>query len=105
MRLWNRTREQMGSEAREIFAKEPARDPAMNLCLRAWSDLVTCRAVGFGDGRIPWTACDRWCERHRFDEESSDVLWAVIQRMDIEDLERRAFEARTDRPAAPSPRR
>lgn len=107
MRLWNRTREQMGPEAREIFARQPPQDEAMGVCLSAWDDLSTCRPVGMAEGRIPWTACDRWCERHGLDDAAARLLWAVIKRCDIEELERRAFEARSgaDRPAAPTGRR
>lgn len=94
MRLWNRTREQMGPEAREIFAKEPQRDAAMNVALKAFGDLVTTRQSGLSEGRIPWDKCDRWCERHGFDDDTAEVMWTVIQRLDIEDLERRAFEAK-----------
>lgn len=95
MRLWNRTREQMGPEAREIFAKEPPLDEAARLVLNVWGDLVTTRPPGFGvEGRIPWTACRDWGIEHDLDAEERRLIWTVIQRLDIEDLERRAFEAK-----------
>lgn len=106
MRLWNRTIEQMGGEARAILDAQPPHDDAMGVVFNAWNDLSTCRPVGFGgEGRIPWTACDRWCERHDMDDDAARILWTVIARLDIEEMERRAFEARADRPAAPPPRR
>lgn len=106
MRLWNRTIEQMGPEAREILANQPPRDEAMDVALNAWNDLVTCRPPGFGgEGRIPWDKAKDWGIEHELDVDARRVLWIVIQRLDIEDLERRAFEAKADRPAAPSTRR
>lgn len=104
MRLWNRTREQMGPEAREIFAQEPEQDDAMGVVLNAWDDLSTCRPVGMIEGRIPWLACDRWSERHGLDNDAARILWIVIKRLDVEELERRAFEA-SSRPAPPPQRR
>lgn len=104
MRLWNRTIEQMGPEAREILSRRPPQDAAITLVLNAFADLSTCRPLGMMEGRIPWTACDRWCERHGLDDDAMRVLWSVIQRIDIEEMERRAFEARS-RPAADAARR
>lgn len=99
MRLWNRTIEQMGGEAREILDRQPPQDDAMGVVLNALDDLETCRPEGMAEGRIPWTACDRWCERHDMDSDTSRILWTVIKRLDIEELDRRAFER--SRPAAP----
>lgn len=95
MRLWKRTIEQMGPEARAVLSQQPQRDEAINFVLSAWSDLDTCRPIGFGgEGRIGWDKCDRWCERKGLDADAADVLWRVIQRLDIEEMERRAFEAK-----------
>lgn len=95
MRLWKRTIDQMGPEAREIFAREPEQDDAMRVVLMAWGDLDTCRPLGFsGEGWIGWDKCDRWCERKGLDADAADVLWRVIHRVDIEEMERRAFEAK-----------
>lgn len=104
MRLWNRTREQMGPEAREIFARQPEQDDAMGVCLNAWETLQTCRPGGMVEGWIPWDKCDLWCQRHGLDDDAARILWAVIHRCDIAELEHRAFEARS-RPALPPQRR
>jgi len=105
MRLWNRTREQMGPEARAIFARQPEQDEAMGVVLMAWGDLSTCRPVGMVEGRIPWDKAKDWGIENGLDVDERRLLWRVIQRLDIEEMDRRAFEARTDRPAQPSPRR
>lgn len=95
MRLWNRTREQMSGEAREVLDRQPEHDEAMGVVFNAWNDLSTCRPVGMAEGRIPWTACDRWCERHGMDDDAAQLLWTVIAKLDVEEMERRAFEARS----------
>lgn len=91
MRLWNRTIEQMGGEAREVLSRQPERDEAMVIVLDAWADLSTCRQMGMGEGRIPWDKAKEWAEDRGLSVEARRVLWAVIQRIDIEELERRAF--------------
>lgn len=105
MRLWNRTREQMGPEAREILAQEPEQDDAMGVVLNAWDDMSTCRPVGMSEGRIPWDKVRLWGKDHGLDRDARRILWSVIKRIDIEELERRAFEAKANRPAQPPPRR
>lgn len=97
MRLWRRTRDQMPAEARAVLREEPPQDNAMGIVLNAWEDLLTCRTGGFGDGRIPWTAAMAWCDRHELDADAARVLWQVIKRLDIADLERRSMAA--NRPA------
>ena len=107
MRLWNRTREQMGSEAREVLSREPPQDDAMGVCLNAWDDLSTCRPVGMVEGRIGWDKARDWCRDRGMDHSATRILWTVIKRCDVEELERRAFEARsgTNRPANSPTRR
>lgn len=107
MRLWNRTIDQMGPEAREVLSMQPPQDDAMGVCLIAWGDLSTERPVGMVEGRIPWSACDRWAVRHGMDDDSARILWTVIKRLDIEEMDRRASAARgpADRPDARPPRR
>ncbi len=108
MRLWKRTREQMGDEAREIFAREPPQDDAMGIVLNAWDDLQTERPIGMGEGRIPRSACRDWCKEHGLGDAEARVLWTVIKQTDVEELERRAHEAKSQapiRPAEPTGRR
>lgn len=94
MRLWSRTIEQMGAEAREIFARQPEQDDAMGIVLNAWEDLQTERPLGFGEGRIPRSKCRDWCKEQGIDTREANVIWQVIARLDIEEMERRAFEGK-----------
>lgn len=104
MRLWNRTIEQMGGEAREILDRQPPQDDAMGVVLNAWEDLSTCRPVGMTEGRIPWDKAKDWGIENGLDADERRLLWIVIRRLDVEEMDRRAHEARS-RPAAPPPRR
>jgi hypothetical protein len=106
MRLWNRTIEQMGPEGREVLSRRPPQDEAMGVVLSAWEDLSTCRPVGMTEGWIPWDKAKDWGIENGLDVEERRLLWAVIHRLDVEEMDRRAFERRTpDRPAALAPRR
>jgi hypothetical protein len=89
MRLWDRTIEQMGPEAREILAAEPPQDGAMAVVLTAWDDVMRMRPMGFDVGLVPTDKMMWWCDRQGMDEESADLLWAVIKRLDRDDRERR----------------
>ena len=97
MRLWNRTREEMGDEARAVLDAEPEQDDAMGLVLLAWDDLLTCRPLGMDLGPVPWSAAMDWCDRHGLDAQGARVVWSVIRRIDLADRERRT------RPAPGSP--
>jgi hypothetical protein len=59
--------------------------------------------MGMVEGRIPWDVADRWSQRHGLDDDAARILWTVIKRLDVIELERRAFEA--NRPTPPQPRR
>ncbi|WP_422395632.1 phage tail assembly chaperone [Roseomonas mucosa] len=37
-------------------------------------------------GRIPWSAVDRWCRRHRYPRSQQDFLHRMIRAMDLEFL-------------------
>jgi hypothetical protein len=45
----------------------------------AFVTLNTCRSSGMDAGQIPWTAADRYAERHDID---LSLLWAVIHKTD-----------------------
>ncbi len=93
MRLWDRTRDQMGPEAREILEAEPPQDNAMGIVLEAWGDLMTCRPIGMDVGPVPWDKAMDWCDRHGLDRHASRIVWTVIQRIDRDDRERRSRPA------------
>ena len=84
----------IGDEA-EALASEPEQDSAMGLCLHAWRDLSTERAIGPGGvGPIPESKCREWARWHGLDRESAFVLWAVICRLDRDRAEREHSRAR-----------
>ena len=73
---------------------EPERDAAIGMCIHAWSDLGTCRAIGMALGPIPWTAIVAWCEFHELDREASVTLVQVIRQLDHERAEAEAARQR-----------
>lgn len=64
------------------------------LCLRAWGELGTCRAIGMDLGPIPITAIWQWCAVEGLDREAAAVVRDVIRHADAEFLARRASARR-----------
>ena len=48
----------------------------------AFTELSTCRSQGFGTGPIPWTAIDRYGDRHGFTGEGFDYLVCMVRALD-----------------------
>lgn len=103
MRLWGRTRDQMQGDAREVLLAEPPQTEAMGVVLNAWEDLSTERPLGPTDEQIPWSKVMRWCDRHGLDAREARIVWHVIRRQDIEELERRSWEAKQQAASRPAP--
>jgi hypothetical protein len=81
---------------RELLAEEPGLTPAAALCIEAWSMLDSCRPIGFSAaGKIPLTAILTWAEHTGLTPENTDVVIAVITKLDNERMDRIATEART----------
>lgn len=70
-----------------MLGREPGVDEAMRMCLEAWAHLSTCRSFGMGAGPIPFTAVLAWAKWKRLDRELTELLVAVIQRLDRDFLE------------------
>ncbi len=89
MRLWGRTIDEMGDEAKEILRAQPPQDNAMGVVLTAWDDLFRMRPMGMDVGLVPTDKAMCWCDRNGLDEEAADILWTVIKRLDRDDHEKR----------------
>lgn len=76
------------------MAKEPELDLGTQILCRAYSELSTCRSVGFSMGPIPWTAMLAWAEHHNLEREVTDHLINVLRVVDAETLRRAAARAR-----------
>jgi hypothetical protein len=83
----------------ETVAAEPPQDEAMGLCLHAWRDLSTERAIGMGAGPIPESKCREWCGYHGLTRESTAVMWAVICRLERDRFERENSKRRLEQGA------
>lgn len=58
-------------------------------------DLTSCRSVGFGEGPIPWTAIQRYCEVNGFEGELREDVFYHVQHLDAEYLKWRSKEQGT----------
>lgn len=65
----------------------PELRPGLELYLRAYYELDSCRAIGMGEGPIPWTALDQWAGRLGLDEEERGDLFYLVRRLDNAYLE------------------
>lgn len=85
----------MTPEQAEILAERPEHEEAVELAVIAWKQLETCRSIGLVAGLIPWTAMDRWCERHDLDDSSALVLIDALCYADALDFKERTKKAPT----------
>lgn len=53
-------------------------------------DLTSCRAIGMGEGPIPWLAVRQYAVDAELEEESREDLFYFIGKMDTAYLEHRA---------------
>lgn len=82
----------------ELHVDEPERDQAIDLCIRAWRELDTCRAIGMAVGPIPVTSIYTWCEfhSHEVDRDAAMMITHVILQLDSERSEREARKRALD---------
>lgn len=81
---------------RKALEAQPELDDAASLCVRAWGDLGTCRALGMTSGPIPWTAILAWADFHGLDHDATMLLSSVIRRLDLEHFEREESRRRQE---------
>jgi hypothetical protein len=74
----------------------PVLAPGLGLYLRAFYDLDSCRPIGMGEGPIPWSAIEQWCQALDLDEEESDDVHTLVRRLDNAYLRHR--EAKRPKP-------
>ena len=53
-------------------------------------DLTSCRAHGYGEGPIPWTAVGQWCDEHRITGDQREDVRYHVSKLDTVYLEHRA---------------
>lgn len=66
----------------------------MAICLRAWSELNTCRSLGMSVGPIPVTAVFAWCSVEGLDREATKIMREVIGIADRQFMEKQASARR-----------
>lgn len=60
--------------------------PGLQFYYSAFWTLSSCRPVGMGEGRIPWSSVNAYSLRYRLDDVELDHLWVLITQMDGEYL-------------------
>lgn len=95
----------MEAQIAAIKAQEPECDFAASMCLRAWSDLSTCRQIGMALGPIPITAIYEWADRKGFDDEAREIMTHVIRQLDVDRAEAEAAKADLEKARGPGGRR
>lgn len=68
----------------------PELEPGLELYLRAFYELDSCRSVGMGEGPIPWTAMEQWATSLGMDEEEREDVHYLVRRLDNAFLEHQA---------------
>jgi hypothetical protein len=64
-------------------------DGAVEMAMRAWGDLCTCRSSGFITGLIPWDKMKDWCDVEGLDADSRRILIGALRYHDIKEFEKR----------------
>ena len=72
-----RKREPNDSE-REVLARRPDSDVAVEIAFKAWREVTTERQIGMIVGPIPASAIDRLCDRWGLDRDANEVLKAAL---------------------------
>lgn len=66
----------------------------MTICIKAWSELVTCRPIGMTVGAIPVTAVLALCAADGLDREATAIVREVIRIVDNQFLDQQASRQR-----------
>lgn len=71
----------------------PELEPGLALYLRAFYELNASRAVGMGEGPIPWGAIDQWCASLGMSEEEAEDVHYLVRQLDNAYLQHKAKKA------------
>lgn len=66
----------------DAIADAPELYAGLEVYYEAFIELSTCRDHGMGIGPIPWTAVDRYAERHGFRGDGFSYLLKMVRAMD-----------------------
>lgn len=66
----------------DVIINAPQLLSGLEMYYEAFIELSTCRNTGFGAGPIPWTAIDRYGDRHGFSGEGFEYLVLMVRACD-----------------------
>lgn len=80
----------INAQQREILkAIELPPDGAVEMGIRAWNDLSTCRPIGLAAGLIPWDRMKDWCDVEGLDADARRILIGALRYYDVKEYEKR----------------
>jgi len=84
----------------EVMSRRPPHSEAAAICAEAIRDLSTERPLAIASGMngttfwtrtvygaIPWSAVERWCQRHGLDDDNAGLVWSVVQHHEAQRIE------------------
>lgn len=74
----------------------PALELGLELYYAGFMDLTTDRSIGYGEGPIPWSSVERYCDRHDIDDEQREDFHYHVRRLDNAYLEHRAKQSKVE---------
>ena len=80
------------------IANAPALQLGLEFFYNAFFALTTDRAIGMGEGPIPWSSVDRYCNRHDIWGEQREDMHHHLREMDRVYLEHRTKQSKVESP-------
>ncbi len=74
----------------EALEDKPELEQGLAFYWYAFWQLSTDRQLGMSEGPIPWSAIDRWSQRHDIDGDEFDRLVIMLKHMDVVYLKHRS---------------
>lgn len=74
----------------------PELDVGLDMYYQAFADLSSCRPIGFGEGRIPWTAVEQYADSLGLQGDQREDLHHHMTEMDMVYLEWSAKKTKED---------
>ena len=78
----------MGRAKPQAFRERPSVDAGNELYLNAFYELDGERHIGMSIGRIPWSAIQFYADHNGFDDNQTEALHMLIQKLDAVHLQR-----------------
>lgn len=82
----------------QAIANAPVLTLGLEFYYTAFLDLTTDRAFGYGEGPIPWSSVERYCDRYGVQGEDREDMHHHMRAMDQAYLEHRGKQSKVESP-------